>query len=66
MSDRIRIEDQAANWLIRQDEPEWTEQHAAELSAWLEQSPAHKAEFWRLDYAWRVFPVSTNGTDLRL
>lgn len=53
MSDAIRIEDEAAGWLIRKEEPGWDAAGEVELQAWLDESFAHKAAFWRLEDAWR-------------
>lgn len=53
MSEAVRIENEAAAWLIRREEPEWDEVGAAELAAWLDQSFNHKAAYWRLEHAWR-------------
>ena len=47
------IEDQALDWLIRRDGPDWNAEEQAELDAWLEESMAHKAAFWRADHGWR-------------
>lgn len=47
------IEDQALDWLIRRDGPDWTDDEQAELDAWLEESMAHKAAFWRADHGWK-------------
>ena len=47
------IEQQAALWLVRREEPEWTAADEAMLAAWLEESMAHKAAFWRLEFGWR-------------
>ena len=43
------IEDVAAGWLIRREEPGWTDQDEAEFAAWMERSMAHKAAYWRLE-----------------
>ncbi|PHR19461.1 MAG: hypothetical protein COA41_07215 [Sphingopyxis sp.] len=45
-------EESAASWLLRREEPEWTEQDQDELDQWLNQSMAHKAAFWRLEHGW--------------
>lgn len=47
------IEDRALDWLIRRDGPDWTEAKQAELDAWLDESMAHKAAYWRADHGWR-------------
>ncbi|WP_339692366.1 FecR domain-containing protein [uncultured Parasphingorhabdus sp.] len=45
-------EESAASWLLRREEPEWTEQDQVDLDQWLNQSMAHKAAFWRLEHGW--------------
>lgn len=47
------IEQQAAEWLMRREEPEWSAVDEAGLDAWLQESMAHKAAFWRLEHGWR-------------
>lgn len=47
------IEDQALDWLIRRNRSDWTEREQADLDAWLEESMAHKAAFWRADHGWQ-------------
>ena len=41
----------AAYWLERCDGG-WSDEEKAEFEAWLAQSPAHRAAFWRLKSAW--------------
>lgn len=53
MSRHHVIENQALDWLIRKDEPEWSEAAQAELDAWLDESMAHKAAYWRAEHGWR-------------
>lgn len=53
MSTARDIEQRAAEWLMRREEPEWSAADEAELDAWLHESLAHKAAFWRLDHGWR-------------
>ena len=48
-----RIEETAARWLLRREEPGWSEADQAALDAWLDESMAHKAAFWRLEHGWR-------------
>ena len=52
MSPAEHIEETAARWLLRREEPEWSQADAAALEAWLEESFAHKAAFWRLEHGW--------------
>ncbi|MCG7349859.1 FecR family protein [Sphingomonas sp. ACRSK] len=47
------IEDQALDWLIRRNGEDWTEGEQVELDAWLDESMAHKAAFWRADHLWQ-------------
>jgi transmembrane sensor len=47
------IEDKALEWLIRKEEPNWSDVEQAELDAWLAESMAHKASFWRAEHGWR-------------
>lgn len=50
MRDLDRIEEQAVHWLMRREDPAFSDEEAFER--WIEESPAHKAAFWRLEYAW--------------
>ena len=52
MNDARIIEGQAALWLARSEDAAWTETEQRELDAWLEESVAHKAAFWRLSEGW--------------
>lgn len=57
------IEDRAARWLIRREELGWSEADQDELDAWLEESMAHKAAYWRLEHGWRQADrISSLGT----
>jgi transmembrane sensor len=47
-----RIESEAAHWLSRRVEPEWSDEDQAELDRWLGQGYAQKAAFWRLEEGW--------------
>ncbi len=47
-----QIEEEASLWLLRREEPEWTDEDQVELDQWLDQSMAHKAAFWRLEHGW--------------
>lgn len=51
--DRSAIEDRAAHWVMRREEADWSDAEQVELDAWLAESMAHKAAFWRLEHAWR-------------
>jgi len=46
------IGDQAAEWLLRQESPDWLERDQAALEAWLNESPQHLAAYWRLEAGW--------------
>jgi transmembrane sensor len=48
------IEAQAAEWLLRREQPEWSQADQAELAGWLAESMSHKAAFWRLEHAWQM------------
>ncbi|MDG2533031.1 FecR domain-containing protein [Sphingomonas sp. HITSZ_GF] len=48
-----QIEEAAARWVLRREEPEWSDRDEAQLSEWLAQSFAHKAAYWRLEHGWR-------------
>lgn len=53
MSAARDIEAQAALWLVRREEPGWSPADQGALDAWLDESMAHKAAYWRLDHGWR-------------
>ena len=53
MTDARQVEDQAATWLARSEQSDWSEEQQAELRRWLEQSYSHKAAFWRLEHGWQ-------------
>lgn len=42
----------ASAWLERVHAGNWTEQNQEELDAWLAESSAHRAAYWRLEDAW--------------
>jgi transmembrane sensor len=48
------IEAQAAEWLMRREQPQWSQADQAALAGWLGESMAHKAAFWRLEHAWQM------------
>jgi len=54
MSPAREIETVAATWLMRREEPHWSPDDEAQLQSWLDQSHAHKAALWRLEYGWRA------------
>ena len=47
------IEQQAAEWLMRREEPDWSPDNQNALDSWLERSLAHKAAYWRLVHGWQ-------------
>jgi transmembrane sensor len=49
----VRIEEEAAHWLLRREEPGWSEADGQALEMWLAESTAHQAAFWRLEHGWR-------------
>ncbi len=53
MSRARQIEQCAAEWLMRREEPGWSTDDQATLARWLDESMAHKAAFWRLEHGWR-------------
>jgi transmembrane sensor len=48
------IEAQAAEWLMRREQPQWSQADQAALDGWLDESMSHKAAFWRLEHAWQM------------
>lgn len=47
------IEQRAALWRSRQEQPEWSDDDQAALEAWLEADTAHRVAWLRMDYGWR-------------
>lgn len=47
------IEDIAARWLIRREEADWSTDNETAFNAWLNESMANRAAFWRLEKGWR-------------
>jgi transmembrane sensor len=59
------IKECAATWLERRVREDWNARDQAELDAWLNESPAHKLAYWRLDAAWdRAERLAALGTSL--
>lgn len=52
MSAAEKIEREAAGWLLRQEEPDWSAADQTSLEAWLAVGPAHKLAYWRLAHGW--------------
>ncbi|RZL81082.1 MAG: hypothetical protein EOP66_06055 [Sphingomonas sp.] len=48
------IEQQAAHWLVAREQPGWSADRESVLQAWLNESVAHKAAFWRLEAGWNA------------
>ena len=46
------VKDQAADWLWRQQAPDWRPEDQAALETWLAHSRYHLAAYWRLKAAW--------------
>jgi transmembrane sensor len=54
MNASLDIEQRAAAWLVRREQPDWTDADQAGLTTWLAEDPAHKAAFWRLEHGWHL------------
>jgi len=52
MASTEKIEEQAAEWLVRRDGADWCANDEARLHAWLDESGAHAVAFIRLEAAW--------------
>ena len=52
MSRADEIEEIAALWVLRREEPAWSSDDEEKLDRWLAQSDAHKVAFWRLEHGW--------------
>src|ERR1700730_17236449 len=48
------IEAKAAEWLMRREQPQWSQADQAALDDWLNESMSHKAAFWRLEHSWQM------------
>jgi len=53
MFDSKKIEEFAAEWLVRQDGDGWAEADQVELNAWLAASTAHRVAYVRIKAAWQ-------------
>ena len=53
MSRAERIEELASLWVLRREEPAWSDADQGALDEWLAESDAHKVAFWRLEAGWR-------------
>lgn len=47
------IEAHASQWLERREFENWTERNQQEFEAWLDESPAHRVAFVRLEAGWK-------------
>jgi transmembrane sensor len=71
MTPAVGIEEEAARWLLQREEPGWTDADGQALEAWLAESAAHQAAFWRLEHGWRradrlaARPLPATGTKAR-
>lgn len=54
MSAARQIEQSAAKWLVRREQPDWSPEDQVALEAWLNESLAHKAALWRLERGWEA------------
>ena len=52
MTKASRIEADAADWIVRRDSGNWTQELEDELHLWLEEATAHRIAFLRLDSVW--------------
>jgi transmembrane sensor len=52
MSDHAAIEGAAASWLMRRNEPEWSDRDQSDFDAWMAETTAHKAAYWRLEHGY--------------
>lgn len=52
MSAARDVEQQAAHWLVAREQPGWSDDREIAFRAWLNESVAHKAAFWRLEAGW--------------
>lgn len=54
MTTAREIEIRAAQWIARAEEASWSSSDQQQLEAWLNESDAHKAAYWRLETGWRA------------
>jgi transmembrane sensor len=47
-----KIDLRAAAWIERRDREGWSEKDETELSAWLDENPAHRINYWRAEVTW--------------
>ncbi|SEM97041.1 FecR family protein [Sphingomonas gellani] len=53
MSTATDLEQTAATWLVRREQPGWSDADDAELARWLASDAANKAAYWRLEHGWQ-------------
>lgn len=53
MSSTSDIEEYAAQWLLRREEPGWSDNDQAALDAWLSASTFNRVAYYRLEFGWR-------------
>lgn len=53
MTGHRQIEETAARWLARRQEPDWSEANQRALDSWLAEATANKMAYWRLEYWWK-------------
>lgn len=46
------IEERAARLLLEREAPAWSDADETALGEWLEENPAHRVAFWRLEHGW--------------
>jgi transmembrane sensor len=54
MTHSQEIEAKAAVWLMRREQPEWSQADQTALAGWLDESMSHRAAFWRLEHTWQM------------
>jgi transmembrane sensor len=53
VNDHSAIEEHAALWRHRQEQPGWTPDDQAAFDAWLDESTAHRVAWLRMEYGWQ-------------
>lgn len=53
MSRAAEVEEEAARWLVRREEADWSADDEARLDTWLDRDPLHKVVYWELEHTWR-------------
>ena len=49
---RLQAQDDAARWIIRREDANWSSDDEAQFEAWMAQSDSNKAAYWRLKHSW--------------